>query len=280
MLKKLFKFNKILFAAPLMTLMFCFNAPKNDDEKMHIIMINVKNALTHVHYQPKPINDAFSREVYKSYFETIDPAKRYFLQSDMDEFEKHKNQLDDYLNNGNLVFYKQTIDRLYQRVSEIDKMTQDILSKPIDLTEDDELILEPKLKKAPADKQELYNEWKRYIKYNILQEIETMTSKEELQQEKKDSVIAHKLKDTINVKKLSLEEKKIKATKEIKDLISHTASILCDAAKHGRMGFVRCSKSRGPSGTLMPKWLRLVRAGITACPTRYRRSPCFLPSMS
>ena len=222
MLKKLFKFNKILFAAPLMTLMFCFNAPKNDDEKMHIIMINLKNALAHVHYQPKPINDAYSREVYKNYFETIDPAKRYFLQSDMDEFEKHKNQLDDYLNNGNLVFYKQTIDRLYQRVNEIDKMTQDILSKPIDLTEDDDLILEPKLKKAPADKQELYNEWKRYIKYNILQEIETMTSKEEIQQEKKDSVIAHKLKDTINVKKLSLEEKKIKATKEIKDLISHT----------------------------------------------------------
>ena len=222
MLKKLFKLNKILFVAPLMTLMFCFNAPKNDDEKMHIIMINVKNALAHVHYQPKPINDAYSREVYKNYFETIDPAKRYFLQSDMEEFEKHRNQLDDYLNNGNLVFYKQTIDRLYQRVSEIDKMTQDILSKPIDLNEDDELILEPKLKKAPADKQELYNEWKRYIKYNILQEIETMTSKEELQQEKKDSVIAHKLKDTINVKKLSLEEKKIKATKEIKDLISHT----------------------------------------------------------
>ena len=208
MLKKLFKLNKILFVAPLMTLMFCFNAPKNDDEKMHIIMINVKNALAHVHYQPKPINDAYSREVYKNYFETIDPAKRYFLQSDMEEFEKHRNQLDDYLNNGNLVFYKQTIDRLYQRVSEIDKMTQDILSKPIDLNEDDELILEPKLKKAPADKQELYNEWKRYIKYNILQEIETMTSKEELQQEKKDSVITHKLKDTINVKKLSLEEKK------------------------------------------------------------------------
>ena len=38
MLKKLFKFNKILFAAPLMTLMFCFNAPKNDDEKMHLHM--------------------------------------------------------------------------------------------------------------------------------------------------------------------------------------------------------------------------------------------------
>lgn len=222
MLKKLLKFNKILFLAPLMSLMFCFNSPKNDDEKMQIIMVNIKNTLSHLHYSPKPINDAYSQEVYKTYFESIDPAKRYFLQSDMDEFDKHKKLLDDYLNKGDLEFYKSTIDRLYQRVDEIDKMTQDILSKPIDLNEDDEIILEYKIKKTPANKQELYNEWKRYIKYNILQEIETMTSKEEAQKEKRDSVIAHKLKDTINVKTLSLEEKKIKATNEIKDLISHT----------------------------------------------------------
>lgn len=222
MFKKLLKFNKILFLAPLMSLMFCFNSPKNDDEKMQIIMVNIKNALSHLHYSPKPINDAYSQEVYKTYFESIDPAKRYFLQSDMDEFDKHKKLLDDYLNKGDLEFYKSTIDRLYQRVDEIDKMTQDILSKPIDLNEDDEIILEYKIKKTPANKQELYNEWKKYIKYNILQEIETMTSKEETQKEKRDSVIAHKLKDTINVKTLSLEEKKIKATNEIKDLISHT----------------------------------------------------------
>lgn len=222
MFKKILKLNKILLFAPLMSLMFCFNSPKNDDEKMQMIMINVKNALSYLHYSPKPINDAYSREVYDNYFESIDPAKRYFLQSDMEEFAKHKNQLDDYLNNGDLIFYKQTIDRLYQRVDEIDQMTQDILSKPIDLNEDDELILESKLKKSPANKQELYNEWKRYIKYNILQEIETMTSKEEAQKEKRDSVIAHKLKDTINVKTLTLEEKKIKATEEIKDLMAHT----------------------------------------------------------
>lgn len=222
MLKKLLKFNKILLFAPLMSLMFCFNAPKNDDEKMQMIMVNVKNTLSYLHYQPKPINDAYSLQVYNKYFESIDPAKRYFLQSDMDEFAKHKNKLDDYLNSGQLVFYKQTIDRLYQRVDEIDKITQDILSKPINLDEEDEIILESKLKKSPANKEELYNEWKRYIKYNILQEIETMNSKEEAQREKRDSVIAHKHTDTINVKTLTLEEKKIKATEEIKDLIQHT----------------------------------------------------------
>lgn len=221
MIQKFSKLNKILLFVPLMSLMFCFNSPQNDDDKMHIIMINVKNALS-FHYAPKPINDAYSEEVYNNYFESIDPTKKYFLQSDMDEFAKHRNLLDDYLNKGDLIFYKQTIDRLYERVDEIDKMTQDIFSKPINLDENEEFILEPKLKNHPANKKELYDEWKKYIKYNILQEIETMTSKEEAQKEKRDSVIAHRLKDTINVKTLSLEEKKNKAIEEIKELISHT----------------------------------------------------------
>jgi carboxyl-terminal processing protease len=41
------------------------------------------------------------------------------------------------------------------------------------------------MKKVPANKQEQYNEWKKFIKYNILQEVESMNSKEEAQKEKK-----------------------------------------------------------------------------------------------
>jgi carboxyl-terminal processing protease len=62
----------------------------------------------------------------------------------MDEFSKHETKLDDYINQGDLTFYKLTIDRLYQRVDEIDKITQDIFSKPINLEEDETLTLEPK----------------------------------------------------------------------------------------------------------------------------------------
>ncbi len=76
----------------------------------------------------------------------IDPGKRYFLQSDMSEFGKHETKLDDYLNVGDLSFYKLTVDRLYQRVDEIDKMTQEIFNKPINLEEDETLTLESSLK--------------------------------------------------------------------------------------------------------------------------------------
>jgi len=206
--------------APLMTLMFCFNSPQNDDEKMQTIMVSVKNTLSYLHYSPKPINDAYSQDVYDKYFEGVDASKRYFLQSDMDEFKKHYTKLDDYLNQGNLVFYKLTIDRLYQRVDEIDKMTQDILSKPINLDEDDVLTIEPKKRINPVDAKQQREEWKKYIKYNILQEIETMNSKEEAQKKKKDSVVNNKLPDTIKYAPLSMEKKREKATAEVKDLIT------------------------------------------------------------
>lgn len=219
MFKKI-KLKKLLMFAPLMTLMFCFNSPQNDDEKMQTIMVSVKNTLSYLHYSPKPINDAYSQDVYDKYFESVDASKRYFLQSDMDEFKKHYTKLDDYLNQGNLIFYKLTVDRLYQRVDDIDKMTQDIFSKPINLNEDEELIIEPKKRTNPADAKQQYNEWKKYIKYNILQEIETLNSKEEAQKKKKDSVVNNKLKDTIKYEPLSAEKKREKATAEVKDLIT------------------------------------------------------------
>ena len=219
---KNFKLNKFLLFIPLTSLMFCFNSPKNDDEKMQTIMVSVKNTLSYLHYSPKPINDAYSKDVYKHYFEMIDPGKRYFLQSDMAEFAKHETKLDDYLNMGDLSFYKLTVDRLYQRVDEIDKITQDIFSKPINLEENETLMLESKLKKIPADKKEQYNEWRKFIKYNILQEIESMNSKEEAQKEKKDSVQKYKLNDTIKLEILTPAQKRLKATDEVKDLVKET----------------------------------------------------------
>lgn len=215
-----FNFKRLFLFAPLITLMFCFNAPQNDDEKMQTIMISVKNTLSYLHYAPKPINDAYSAEVYDKYLEMTDSGKRFFLQSDIEEFSQHKTKLDDYLNRGDLAFYKLTVDRLYERTAEIEKLSADILSKPINFEEQDEMILEPKLKSYPRNQQELRDEWRRYIKYNILQEIETLNAKEEAQKEKKDSVNRFKLKDTIKLEILTPHQKQVKATEEVKDLVS------------------------------------------------------------
>ena len=215
-----FSLKKLLFFAPLMTLMFCFNSPQNDEEKMQTIMISVKNTLSYLHYSPKPINDAYSADVFEKYLEMMDPAKKFLLQSDVDEFSKYKTKLDDYLNRGDISFFNLTVDRLSARTKEVEKLSQDILSKPINFDEKEELILEPKLKSYPKNQEELRTEWKKFIKYNILQEIETLNAKEETQKEKKDSVTRFKLKDTIKLQILSPQEKQIRATNEVKDLLT------------------------------------------------------------
>ena len=215
-----FNLKKLLFFAPLMTLMFCFNSPQNDEEKMQTIMISVKNTLSYLHYSPKPINDAYSADVFDKYLEMMDPAKKFLLQSDVDEFTKHKTKLDDYLNKGDISFFNLTVDRLNARTKEVEKLSQDILSKPINFDENEELILEPKLKAYPKNQEELRNEWKKFIKYNILQEIETLNAKEQTQKEKKDSVNKFKLKDTIKLQILTPQQKQAKATDEVKDLLT------------------------------------------------------------
>lgn len=183
-------------------------------------MVSVSNTLSYLSYNAKPINDAYSQDVYKEYFEKLDPSKKYFLQSDMDEFAKYKTKLDDYLKTGDITFFKLTNDRYLQRLADIEKMSQDIFAKPINLDEDEDIIMEPKLKKNPTNQKEMYAEWKKFIKYNILQEMQTLNEKEESQKKKKDSAIAKKQKDTIKYEPLTLEQKKVKATGEIKDLVS------------------------------------------------------------
>ncbi|PWN61224.1 carboxy terminal-processing peptidase [Chryseobacterium viscerum] len=212
---KNFKTVRFLLLLPLTFCVFGFRPPSNEEEKMQIIMVNTKNILSYLHYSPKPINDAYSKEVYKQYFESIDPTKIYFLQSDMDEFRKYETKLDDYLNTGDLTFYKLTVDKLYQRIDEIDKMTKDIFSKPINLEEDEILTLEPKLKNASANKQQQYNEWRKYVKYNILQEIESMNRKSE---EKKKADSDNK-ENSSKPEVLSQDEKVKKATENVKDLL-------------------------------------------------------------
>ncbi|MFS4472438.1 carboxy terminal-processing peptidase [Chryseobacterium sp. T20] len=212
---KNFRTVRLLLLLPLTFFVFGFRPPLNEEEKMQIIMVNTKNILSYLHYSPKPINDAYSKEVYKQYFESIDPTKTYFLQSDMDEFRKYETKLDDYLGTGDLTFYKLTVDKLYQRIDEIDKMTKDIFSKPINLEEDEILTLEPKLKNAPANKQQQYNEWRKYVKYNILQEIESLNRKSE-EKKKKDS---DNKENNSKPEVLSQDEKIKKATENVKDLL-------------------------------------------------------------
>lgn len=154
-------------------LAFCFCTPDlgTDDSKIKTIIKNVRNTLTYMHYRPQQIDDNFSEDVFKMYFEKVDPSKRYFLQSDYDYFKKDIHNLDDYFNNQDLAFYHSTVDTIYKRIKETKAYSEEILKEPFDFTTDEDLLIGDDLIQYAADRKEAKELWRKYLKYNTLLEL-------------------------------------------------------------------------------------------------------------
>ena len=85
---------KILIVVALVSVsLFAFkmNSFKSEDpEKDKMLLELLTFVIEKGHYNPAQIDDTFSKGIYKDYIEALDPSKRFFLQSDIDEFSKYE----------------------------------------------------------------------------------------------------------------------------------------------------------------------------------------------
>ena len=134
------------------------------------------------HYNPAVIDDAFSKGVYKDYIAALDPSKRFFLQSDINEFSKFEIELDDQLINKDLTFFNLTYDRLMLRMEESKKIFKDVLSKPFDYTIEEDFNVD--YDKVPYSKNttELKDKWRKQIKLSTLS---SLIDKQKIEEDKK-----------------------------------------------------------------------------------------------
>ena len=75
---------------------------KNDGddpkERRAKVLHNVGILLSQGHYDPKPIDDKFSKMVLQQFTDELDDEKTIFLLSDINYFKKYENAIDYYLN--------------------------------------------------------------------------------------------------------------------------------------------------------------------------------------
>ena len=122
------------------------------------------------HYSPKPLNDAFSKEVFKKYLEELDGDKSLFLKSDIDGFKKYELTLDDEIKATQDLQFLPAINIIYdKRIEEVIGIYKNILSKPFDFKVDETLITNPeKLNYATSDV-ERKDRWRKRLKYLTLE---------------------------------------------------------------------------------------------------------------
>lgn len=140
----------------------------NPPSKYERILRQVGTMLEQGHYQPKKIDDAFSREVFKKYIESLDPEKQFFLQSDIQALKLYETKIDDEIKGAPFESF-QAINKIYQkRTEEYFNTYKDILSKPFNFTTNETLTDDKDKLKFPTNEKEREELWRKRLKYQSL----------------------------------------------------------------------------------------------------------------
>lgn len=155
----------------------------SDPEKDKLLLELITFVIEKGHYDPAAIDDTFSKGVYKSYLENIDPSKRFFIQSDIDEFSKYEDKLDDMINNRDLTFFNLTYQRLQERIKESESIYKDVLAAPFNFNGDDQYNADYEKMPYAKNKEELKARWEKQLKLSVLS---TVTDKQKVQESGKE----------------------------------------------------------------------------------------------
>ncbi len=170
-----------LFVAVIFLFIFSFNATicsqqssvdtnkvLTAEERHSSAMQLVSMFIERYHYSPKAIDDSLSAWIYKDYLKSLDYQKMYFLQSDIDEFDKYKFVLDQNIGTGNLLPPFDMFNRYKERLNERIKFVLSVLQKPLDLTKNDEINLDREKAYFAKTEAELNDLWVKRVKFDVI----------------------------------------------------------------------------------------------------------------
>ena len=83
--------------------------------------------MDHRHLSQMRLDDEISRRALEMFFETLDPMKLYFYQSDIDKFDAESTTIDDYVAKGDVALAKRIFDVFLQRVNERTAVAQELV---------------------------------------------------------------------------------------------------------------------------------------------------------
>lgn len=187
----------VLLAA--FTISFTINR-QQDPEKDKVLISLLKFALTKGHYQPKDFNDALSEKIYNDFIKNFDPRKRYFMQSDLDEFSKYKFAIDDQINNEDLTFFRLVNSRFEKRLKEVNGFYKELLKSPFDFNIEESISIKYEDLTYSKTDAERIKSWQKEFKLNVISRLN-----DRLEVEK------DKLKNDKNYQEKSFDELEIEA---------------------------------------------------------------------
>ncbi|MGJ8592049.1 MAG: carboxy terminal-processing peptidase [Aquaticitalea sp.] len=172
---------KLLLLVLLMAFASCsFTTKKFEDpDKDKLLIQLITYVLNEGHFNPKDINDDFSEHVFKGYLEQLDPFKRYFYESDIEEFKAYQDKIDDQIKAYDLTFFNMTHERLLQRLEESKGLYKEVLSEPFDFKIKEDFSTDYEELTYVKSKKEMKNRWRQQLKFSTIANYDDLISQQE-----------------------------------------------------------------------------------------------------
>jgi len=145
--------------------------------------------LTQGHYEPKDINDEFSKKVFNKYFADLDPERNIFLAQDLKTLERFSTKIDDEVKGAPVQFFIEAGKTFDTRIREAEAYHKEILAKPFDFTKDETYIGDGEKKSFPTSEAGRKEEWRKYLKYLTLQRYADLIDSRESNKGKEGAVV-------------------------------------------------------------------------------------------
>ena len=130
--------------------------------------IRLKRTIEINHIAPRPVDDRFSSDLFRQFFEAADPDHVFFTQADMASFEKFRTTLDDELQQKGWSFLNTVYPVLKKRVLQADSTVLGSLQKPFDFSAAEQVPANFRESRA-ADEAGLRKRWQLLLKRAVWQ---------------------------------------------------------------------------------------------------------------
>jgi carboxyl-terminal processing protease len=120
------------------------------------------------HLTKPEIGDELSRRMFRHFLKDLDPAKVYFLKSDIDEFKKDETELDDQVLAGDLSFAYKVYERFVKRVEERQKLIEELVNAKHDYEAKEYLDTDNDAIDYATNDKEIQERWRKRIKFDLL----------------------------------------------------------------------------------------------------------------
>ena len=120
------------------------------------------------HISKHPLDETISKRAFDLYIKSLDPAKYYFYQSDIDEFKKYEAELCKQLTSGKVDIGFEIYNRFLLRFDERTTMAEELLKTGLDLTAFEEYVIDKDLLNYPKTKEEAIGRCRQKLKFELL----------------------------------------------------------------------------------------------------------------